>query len=128
VVVSAIANGGMRVQPHLLADQTKTAEFKPEATGLAPDAVDAIRSGLVAAVTKGTAKRLRDGSIPLTAGKTGTAEVPHGGRSNAVFVGYGPVNKPTIAIAVVVENGGYGGVTAVPVALEVYRTYFNQRK
>ncbi|GET35332.1 penicillin-binding protein 2 [Microseira wollei] len=128
VVVSAIANGGMRVKPHLLADQTKTAEYKPEPTGLSPDAVDAIRSGLRAAVTQGTAKKLNDGSLPPTAGKTGTAEVPHGRRSNAVFVGYAPVNKPTIAIAVVVENGGYGGVTAVPIAREVFRTYFNQRK
>ena len=127
VVVSVIANGGMRVKPHLLAAQTKTPEYKPEPTGLSSDAVDAIRSGLLAAVTKGTAKKLNDGSIPRTAGKTGTAEVPHGGRSNAVFVGYGPIDKPTIAIAVVVENGGYGGVTAVPIAREVYKTYFNRK-
>lgn len=128
VVVSAIANGGNRVQPHLLANQTKDPQNKPQSIGLSSEAIDAIRSGLVAAVTKGTAKRLNDGSIPRTAGKTGTAEVPHGGRSNAVFVGYGPVEKPQIAIAVVVENGGYGGVTAAPVALEVYRTFFNRRK
>jgi penicillin-binding protein 2 len=125
VMVSAIANGGFRVHPHLLASQTNTPEIKPVATGIKPGTINVIRSGLVAVVQQGTARRLNDGSIPLTAGKTGTAEVL-GRTSNAMFVGYGPANDPQIAVAVVVENGGYGAVSAVPIAHEIYKAYFNR--
>lgn len=78
-------------------------------------------------VQHGTAQRLSDGSIPLTAGKTGTAEVP-GQRDNALYVGFGPANSPKIAISVVVENGGFGAESAVPIAHEVYKTYFKKAK
>lgn len=123
VMVSAIANGGLQVKPHLFTSQTNSAETKPEKTGIAPATIAKIREGLIAVVQQGTARQLNDGSIPLTAGKTGTAEVP-GQEDNAVYVGYGPVNDPQIAIAVVVENGGYGAVSAVPIAHEIYKTYF----
>lgn len=125
VMVAAIANGGYRVQPHLLTSQTNTPETEKETIGLAPGTIAAIREGLVATVQMGTAKRLSDGSIPPTAGKTGTSEVV-GQEPHALFVGFGPVDDPKIAIAVIVENGGYGGVTALPVAHEVYKVYFGQ--
>lgn len=124
VMVAAIANGGWRVKPHLLANQTHTSTTKREWLGIDSGALDVIRSGLLAAVQQGTAQRLNDGSVPLSAGKTGTSEVI-GNKPHALFVGYAPFNKPKIAIAVIVENGGYGGVTAIPVAHEVYRAYFN---
>lgn len=127
VMVAAIANGGNRVQPHLLASQTNTSATQKQPTGLSDATIQAIRSGLVAAVQQGTAQRLNDGSIPLTAGKTGTSEVI-GQQPHALYVGYGPVSDPQIAIAVIVENGGYGGVTAIPVAHEVYKKYFQQDK
>ncbi|HEY9621885.1 MAG TPA: penicillin-binding protein 2 [Crinalium sp.] len=123
VMVSAIANGGNRVHPHLLASETNTPETKPVPTGIKPEVINLIRSGLTAVVQQGTARSLNDGSIPLTAGKTGTAEVL-GRTPNAMFVGYGPVSNPQIAMAIVVENGGYGAVSAVPIAHEIYRTYF----
>ena len=125
VMVASIANGGYRVQPHLLTSQTNTPTTQREATGLSAETIAAIRSGLVAAVQQGTAQRLNDGSIPLTAGKTGTSEVI-GPQPHALFVGFGPVENPQIAIAVIVENGGYGGVTAIPVAHEVYKVFFKQ--
>lgn len=127
VMVASIANGGYRVKPHLLTSQTNTTATQKQATGLHPATIDRIRSGLIAAVQQGTAQRLNDGSIPLTAGKTGTAEVA-GPQPHALFVGYGPVSDPQIAIAVIVENGGYGGVTAIPVAHAVYQVYFKQAK
>lgn len=125
VVAAAIANGGSRVHPHLLASQTHTPATALTPIGLARSTIDTIRAGLVGVVREGTARRLNDGSIPLTAGKTGTAEVV--GESNAMFVGYAPADKPEIAVAVVVENGGYGAVAAVPIAHEIYRTYFGRR-
>ena len=127
VMVASIANGGYRVHPHLMTSQTNTSATQKQPTGLQPATIDRIRSGLIAAVQSGTAQRLNDGSIPLTAGKTGTAEVI-GQQPHALFVGYGPANKPQIAIAVIVENGGYGGVTAIPIAHEVYKVYFKQTK
>ncbi|NJO42294.1 MAG: penicillin-binding protein 2 [Cyanobacteria bacterium CRU_2_1] len=127
VMVATIANGGYRVHPHLLVSQTNTPETQKQSAGIAPETIAAIRSGLIGAVQEGTAQRLNDGSIPQTAGKTGTAEVI-GQQPHALFVGYGPVDNPQIAIAVIVENGGYGGVTALPVAHEVYKVYFNKMK
>jgi penicillin-binding protein 2 len=125
VMVSAIANGGQRVHPHLLTSETNTPATAPQPTGIDPATIDVIQRGLEEVVQQGTARSLNDGSIPPTAGKTGTAEVP-GAPSNAMYVGYGPVNDPQIAVAVVVENGGYGGVAAVPIAHAIYRTYFRQ--
>ncbi len=127
VMVSAIANGGYRVKPHLMEDQTNTPATVREATGLSPGTIEVIRQGLAAVVKEGTARRLSDGSIPPTAGKTGTAEVV-GQRDNALYVGYGPLNDPQIAIAVVVENGGFGAESAVPIAHEIYKAYFGPPK
>jgi penicillin-binding protein 2 len=127
VMVSAIANGGKRVKPHLLANQTFQPNLQPEPTGLNPDTIQTIRDGLIAVVQEGTARSLNDGSIPQTAGKTGTAEVV-GQRDNAVYVGYGPVKDPQIAVAVVVENGGFGAESAVPIAHEIYKAYFGPQK
>lgn len=124
VMVAAIANGGYRVKPHIFASDTNTKATKPEPTGMSPDTVATIADGLIAVVEKGTAKALNDGSIPLTAGKTGTAEV-FGQEDNAMYVAFGPASNPEIAIAVVVENAGYGGVSAAPIALQVFRTYFS---
>ncbi|MBE9042403.1 penicillin-binding protein 2 [Oscillatoriales cyanobacterium LEGE 11467] len=123
VMVSTVANGGMRVKPHLLAQQTNTAETEPEPTGIAPGTLDVIRAGLQAVVESGTGRSLNDGSIPLTAGKTGTVEVP-GQEDNSVYVAYGPASDPEIAIAVVVEEGGYGSKVAAPIAHELFKTYF----
>jgi penicillin-binding protein 2 len=128
VMVAAIANGGMRVKPHLLAHQTNTPETKPVPTGIKPETIDVIRKGLIAVVENGTGKQLNDGVIPLTAGKTGTAEVPGGQTSNAMYVAFGPADKAEIAIAVAVENGGYGGETAAPIAHEIFKTYFKTAK
>lgn len=127
VMVASIANGGYRVKPHLLAELTDTPKTKPVPTGMKPETVATIRDGLVAVVQKGTARLLNDGSIPLTGGKTGTSEVI-GQPSHALYVAFGPAKDPEIAIAVVVENGGYGGMAAAPIALQVFRSYFNQSK
>ncbi|GAP95686.1 penicillin-binding protein 2 [Leptolyngbya sp. NIES-2104] len=123
VMVSTIANGGKRVKPHLFANQTYQPNMQPESLDFDPAALKVLQEGLTAVVQEGTARSLNDGSIPLTAGKTGTAEV-QGQEDNSLYVGYGPVNNPQIAIGVVVENGGYGATAAVPIAHEVYKAFF----
>ena len=64
------------------------------------------------------------------AGKTGTAQNPHG-KDHAIFIGFAPVDDPQIAVAVVVENAGFGATWACPVAslmMEQYLTGDIQRK
>jgi penicillin-binding protein 2 len=124
VMVSTVANSGWRVQPHLLISQTNTIETKPIKTKISASTLNLIRAGLIDVVKKGTGRGLNDGSIPLTGGKTGTVEIP-GQPDNAMYVGFGPANKPEIAIAVVVEAGGYGAVSAAPIAQEIFKTYFS---
>ncbi|MDY6802375.1 MAG: penicillin-binding protein 2 [Cyanobacteriota bacterium] len=125
-MAAAIGNGGYRVKPHLFRSDTNTPLTAPEPVGLSPEAVARIGQGMTDVVRYGTASFLADGSIPLSAGKTGTSEAGYGQKSHSVYVGFAPANKPEIAIAVVVENGGYGSVSAAPIAQKVYQTYFNK--
>jgi cell division protein FtsI/penicillin-binding protein 2 len=55
------------------------------------------------------------------AGKTGTAQNPHG-EDHALFAGFAPAEAPRIAFVVVVEHGGHGGETAAPVAARIVET------
>jgi len=126
VMVSTVANGGYRVQPHLLASQTNTPITKKVPTGIKPATLNVVRQGLIDAVQKGTGKRLNDGTIPLSGGKTGTVEMP-GHPDNSMYVGFAPADKPEVAIAVLVEGGGFGSVSAAPIAQEVLRTYFQKQ-
>jgi peptidoglycan glycosyltransferase len=66
-------------------------------------------------------------SVPgvRVAGKTGSAQNPHG-QTHAWFIGFAPVEKPAIAVAVVVENAGGGGNVAAPVARELIRLYLKK--
>jgi penicillin-binding protein 2 len=59
------------------------------------------------------------------AGKTGTAQNPHG-EDHAVFAAFAPVGAPEIAVAVVIENVGHGGEFAAPVAGAILRAYFGR--
>jgi peptidoglycan glycosyltransferase len=79
---------------------------------------------MVAVVTNGQA------NVGVTgiqvAGKTGTAETGVDGNSHAWFLAIAPVEKPTIAIAVIVENGGHGGSVAAPVAGQIIQAALGQ--
>jgi penicillin-binding protein 2 len=70
--------------------------------------------GMEAAVNSGTAASVRIKDI-IICGKTGTAQNPHG-KDNSVFIGFAPKDNPKIAIAVYVENAGFGATYAAPVA------------
>ena len=126
VMVSTIANGGSRVQPHLLASQTNTPITQKIPTGIKPATLNVIKQGLMDVVKKGTGRGMNDGTIPLSAGKTGTVEMP-GHPDNSMYVGFAPADKPEVAIAVIVEGGGFGAVSAAPIAQEVFRTYFQKQ-
>jgi peptidoglycan glycosyltransferase len=88
-------------------------------TPVAAPAADAVREMMIAVVAHGTGTA---GALPnvTVAGKTGTATNPHG-KSHAWFVAFAPAQAPRVAVAVVVENVGYGGTFAAPIAKSVLR-------
>ena len=88
--------------------------------------VGIVKQGMRAAVTGGTADSLNDLSV-ATATKTGTAQNPHGeGREHAWFTVFAPYDNPKIVVTVMVENGGEGYQSALPVAKEIIQYYFNR--
>lgn len=131
LVMSQVATGGARYKPHLvqkiLRDKEVVKEFKPEL--MATLAVDQenmkyVQEGLHEVTRYGTASGFFGAHFPIElAAKTGTAENPHG-KDHGWFVAYGPFQNPTIALAVIVENGGFGSVSAMPIARQVFEFYF----
>ena len=131
-VISQIANGGHRYRPYLVSkivspegEIVKT--FGPEEVGsvkISDKNLEALRVGLRDVVTDaGTAGYIFQGLPMAIAGKTSTVENPHGD-DHGWFVAYAPYDKPTIAIAVVVEQGGYGSDSAAPIARKIIEAAF----
>jgi cell division protein FtsI/penicillin-binding protein 2 len=60
-----------------------------------------------------------------TAGKSGTAQLGGSGEPHSWFIGFAPAENPTVAIAVVVEQGGRGGEVAAPIAGRLMTRYLN---
>jgi len=85
-----------------------------------------VREGLRQAVTAGSASALQSLVVPA-AGKTGTAQIGEEDKTHAWFTGFAPYDSPEIVITVIVEKGGEGHATALPVAREGFNWYFNQR-
>jgi peptidoglycan glycosyltransferase len=75
---------------------------------------------MVAVVRRGTGRAAALDGVQV-AGKTGTATIATG-RSHAWFVAFAPADAPRIAVAIVVENAGYGGFVAAPIARRVIAT------
>lgn len=137
---AALANNGERHKLHLLKAKRKGFQTRwlPEALAstdrMANDQghIDAVKSGMWGTVNgpRGTARAIAVGAPYLIAGKTGTAQkVSRKGsislnpnqlamhqRHQALFIGYAPADNPQIAIAVMVEHGGFGSSTAAPIA------------
>jgi len=141
-MISAVANGGTLLQPILL-KQTRNREtgeirtFPPEHRDKVRLSAEALREvqGALAGVVAEPGGTAHGAATPLAtvAGKTGTAQViaqKVAGRKlsadttdHAWFVAYAPVDKPVIAVAVLVEHGGHGGAAAAPVAKKVIEEY-----
>lgn len=129
-----LANGGVFYQPRLVktivdpASGEKT-DLQPvilESSVLPDSILKIVREGLRAAVTSGSARSLA--ALPIVAaGKTGTAQWSKKRPSHAWFTGYAPADRPEIVLTVLIEEGGEGSQTAVPVAYRFFewwnRTY-----
>jgi penicillin-binding protein 2 len=140
-----IANGGKLVEPHVVAAVEEPASkgsrpvvlrpFEPKPpkeVGLDPLALKVVRDGLYDATHApyGTSASVFAAFPVPVAGKTGTAEkfvtLPgyQGLRDQSWWCGYGPFDKPELAVCALIENGGFGGAAAAPAALRVFEKYF----
>lgn len=110
LLTAAIANDGVAMRPRIL-EGTPSAQLGIMSS---PGTANQVRSLMREVVLSGTARRALLPHLEI-AGKTGTAQV-NGGDDHAWFVCFAPYERPAIAIAVIVENGGYGSVAALPIA------------
>jgi penicillin-binding protein 2 len=138
---AVLANGGTYYKPRLVkairpsganSMQPVDAEVMHE-IALDPQEVATVRDALVEVTKKGTARRAFAGTPYDAAGKTGTIqlfdlkgskykaeEVDERLRDHSAFMGYAPAQNPTIALAVLVENAGWGSEVAAPIARKVF--------
>jgi len=132
-LAARFANGGRRVTPHIvreIVDPEGKVVFKARnvaipIAGVDQGALQIIREAMKGVVGSdwGTG---RAAAIPgiAVAGKTGTAQNPHG-RDHAIFIAYAPADDPAICIAIVMENSGHGGAMAAPIAKRILTAFFN---
>ena len=141
---ATLAAGGVVFKPHLVryvedvrSGERRMIEPAPVANlGLKPEHLAEIRRAMIGVNLEGTGRRAFAGVPYLVAGKTGTAQVYslRGGRYKAsevrerlrdhsLYIAYAPAEAPKIALAVLVENGGFGASAAAPIARQVLDYY-----
>lgn len=131
---ATIANGGTFYKPRLVKkiiynEQNMLSEIEPKIIRenfIPENHINTVRQAMRETVLSGSAQSLQ--SLKKTsAGKTGTAE--HGGsdKNHAWFTVFAPYDNPEIVLTIIIEEGGGGESTAVPIAKEVLEWYFNNR-
>jgi penicillin-binding protein 2 len=135
VMISTIANGGNLYKPTLIKDAQPIISGKVK---IRSDTLEIVKSGLFGVVNEpgGTGWAAKSQLMSI-GGKTGTAQVvaikrdsqylPEKFRDHAWFVAFAPVEKPEIALAVLVEHGGHGGGAAAPIAKRAIEGYMNSK-
>ena len=142
LIVSAIANDGVLMTPYFVdhiensngiqVSETKTLEYKKLMTS---DEAQILSQYMQSVVNGGTASSLSDLGFSV-AGKTGSAEYEVNGNTGSEanfsthswFVGFSNVEDPDIVVSVIAEDGGTGSSAAVPIAREIFNTYYNYVK
>lgn len=127
-IMAVIANRGYYIKPHLIKAVGEEKLIRRKYTekqyvGIEERHFEAVIAGMDDAVNKpwGTAINSRIQGIAMV-GKTGTVQNSRG-KNHSVFIGFAPREHPKIAIAVIVENGGYGGTYAAPMASFITELY-----
>lgn len=129
VAVSAIANGGYRVQPHMVQalrhNDNSISYTNPERhriDWINNRDLQHVKAGMRRAVTEGSGRFYANLTDIEVAGKTGTAQNPHG-ENHGWFIAFAPADNPQIAVAVLMENAGFGSISAAPVASLLIEQY-----
>jgi len=140
--VSTLANAGVKHKPQLvIATQDATTHVRepvppaaPEDLGFKPENVDIIRRAMVGVTQEGTSARVFAGAGYLSGGKTGTAQavslnqkekynaakMEERQRDHSLYIAFAPAEDPKIALAVIVENAGFGSTSAAPIARRAF--------
>jgi penicillin-binding protein 2 len=146
--IAIIANDGVAMRPHVVKaiENTRTGvlrELSPEQThviAVKPQDLAFIKKALIGVPREGTSAAAFVGAKYVSAGKTGTAQVyslkgerysarvDERLRDHAWYAAYAPADKPKIALAVLVENGGFGAQAAAPIARIVLDYYLLGQK
>lgn len=124
---AAIANKGYYITPHL--NRNDSMKSRIHHTTIDAKHFDVVHRGMSRVMTEGTGKWYNVPELQIC-GKTGTVQNPHG-EDHALFIGFAPMDNPQIAIAVAVENAGFGSTWACPIAtllMEQYLTGEIKRK
>jgi penicillin-binding protein 2 len=113
---ATLANRGYYITPHVVlpTNDSLRRRVRRNEVPVASEHFETVIEGMRRVVTNGTGWRARVDSITV-AGKTGTAENPHG-KDHSVFIAFAPVEKPKIALVVYVEHGEWGASHAAPIA------------
>jgi penicillin-binding protein 2 len=139
---ATMANGGIRYRPHMAkavknsitGAVTEIVQPPGENLGYLPKNVDIVRNAMVAVIKGGTGTRVFAGAPYTSGGKTGTAQAVSLGqnvrynakaleehqRDHSLFTAFAPAEAPTIALALIVENAGFGAAHAAPIARRVF--------
>ena len=129
LATGAVANGGTLWKPHLLRKSQSVGEgpqmfpTSGKNIGISARNLQLVRQGLRRTVTQGTGKPCALPNVEV-AGKTGSAEDANNVLPHSWWVCFAPYDKPTIAIAVLVENAGHGSENALPIARDVLEARF----
>jgi penicillin-binding protein 2 len=140
--MATLANGGVKYRPHLtLATQdlitrqrTPLPPEPPVTLGYQPEHIATVLRAMHGVTTEGTSAGVFAGAGYLSGGKTGTAQAVTIGqkdrydarkleehqRDHSLYLAFAPLEKPTVALAVVVENAGFGATSAAPIARRVF--------
>ena len=126
MVAAMVANGGVVMEPHVLdrviapdGKELVTTEPDPLGRSISRENAEALTRAMEAVVSGGTGRAAAISGVRV-AGKTGTAETGRAGSNTVAFVGFAPVERPRVAVAVFVESqASTGGETAAPIAREV---------
>jgi penicillin-binding protein 2 len=142
VATGTLANDGVKMKPHLVRQVVDIVTREPtdavhETVGeriAKPDNIAVIRNALVGVNLEGTSAAAFRGAGYTSGGKTGTAQViqikqgekydasrvDERHRDHALFTAYAPADNPKIALAMIVENAGFGAASAAPIARRVF--------
>jgi penicillin-binding protein 2 len=137
-----LASRGIKHQPHLgLAIEDAVTRARTPVTHapaqklpLSPEHIDIINRAMVGVTQEGTSAKVFKGAGYLSGGKTGTAQAVTIGqkdkydmrkleehqRDHSLYVAFAPIDKPRVALAIVVENAGFGAAHAAPIARRVF--------